>query len=269
MERKLSLLQGMVLLFQVAGFIVAFILGLIGVLWLGITLAAQPIWALFPLFCLSALVFFSISLWRMLTAAHQLADELAFLPRQVHRVLPLLDRCRESCVVAALAWLVVPICVIASQVDLPGSALPTLWLLLLALSFHLPASALRRTLPLASREALPFPAGRVLLGVTALSTAAMTLWCCAQSEPTVFGWVLVGLFALCCLCLALFALRLHPRLLQLSGWGLILLGALLLLFVISSTGTDGWISLLCLLAFACIPVAIGLWLTVLSDLISP
>lgn len=209
MERKLSLLQGMVLLFQVAGFIVAFILGLIAVLGLGITLAAQPIWALFALFCLSALVFFSISLWRMLAAAHQLADELAFLPRQVHRVLPLLDRYRESCVVAALAWLVVPICVIASQVDLPGSVLPTLWLLLLALSFHLPASALRCTLPLAFREALPFPASRVLLG------------------------------------------------------------ALLLLFVISSTGTDGWISLLCLLAFACIPVAIGLWLTVLSDLISP
>lgn len=113
-----------------------------------------------------------------------------------------------------------------------------------------------------------FPAGRVLLGVTALSTAAMTLWCCARSESTVFGWVLVGLFALCCLCLVLFALRLHPRLL-LSGWGLILLRALLLLFVISSTGSAGWIFLLCLLAFACIPVAIGLWLTVLSDLISP
>lgn len=80
MERKLSLLQGMVLLFQVAGFIVAFILGLIGVLWLGITLAAQPILALFPLFCLSALVFLSISLWRMLTAAHQLAENWRSFP---------------------------------------------------------------------------------------------------------------------------------------------------------------------------------------------
>lgn len=269
MEKKLALLQGMIRLFQVAGIIVAFMLGLIGLLGVGIGLAGQPSLALLSLFCLSILVIISISAWRMLATAHPLADELLLLPRNVFRVLPLLDRCWESCVVAALVWLVVPICVIVYQGDLPGSMLPTLCLLLLALSFHLPAAALRRTLPLTSREALPFPAGRVLLGVTTLSTAAMTLWCCARSEPTVFDWVLLMLCGLCCLGLALFALRMHPRLLRLSGWGLILLGALLLLFSISSIGTAGWIFLLCLLAFACIPAAVGLWLTVLSDLVSP
>lgn len=269
MEKKLSLLQGMVLLFQVAGIIVAFMLGLIGLLGVGIGLAGQPSLALLSLFCLSVLAVISISAWRMLTTAHQLADELTFLPRHAHRVLPLLDRCRECCVIAALVWLTIPLCLMLPYGKLNAFALPPLWFFLLALSFHLPAAALRRTLPLTSREALPFPAGRVLSGVTALATCVLMLWSFSLETPTPFEWVLLVLCGLCCLGLALFALRMHPRLLRLSGWGLILLGALLLLFIISSIGTAGWIFLLCLLAFACIPAAVGLWLTVLSDLISP
>lgn len=272
MEKKLALLQGMIRLFQVAGIIVAFMLGLIGLLGVGIGLAGQPSLALLSLFCLSILVIISISAWRMLATAHPLADELLLLPRNVFRVLPLLDRCWESCVVAALVWLVVPICVIVYQGDLPGSMLPTLCLLLLALSFHLPAAALRRTLPLTSREALPFHASRVLSGVTALITCVLMLWSFSLETPTPFEWVLLGLCGLCCLGLALFALRMHPRLHQLSGWGLILLGALLILHYLPFTGASGIefpLTLISLLAFACIPAAVGLWLTVLSDLISP
>lgn len=272
MEKRLALLQGMIRLFQVAGIIVAFMLGLIGLLGFGIGLAGQPSLALLSLSCLSILVVISISAWRMLTTAHLLADELLLLPRNVFRVLPLLDRCRKCCVVAALVWLTIPLCLMLPYGQLNAFALPPLWFFLLALSFHLPAAALRRTLPLTSREALPFPAGRVLSGVTALITCVLTLWSFSQETPTPFEWVLLGLCGLCCLGIALFALWMHPRLLRLSGWGLILLSALLLLHYLPFTGASGLeflLMLISLLAFACIPAAVGLWLTVLSDLISP
>lgn len=271
MEKKCSLLKGMVVLFQFAGIILAFLLMLLGLLGFVVGLSEQPSLALMSLFCLSILTIISISAWRMLAAARQLADDLPLLPRYALRVLPLLDRCTKCCIIAALAWLAIPLFLMLPQGELNDFVLPPLWLILLALSFHLPAASLRRTLPLAHREALPFPAGRILLGVTALITCVLTLWSFFLTVPTPSEWVLLAVFGLCCLCLALFALQLHPRMLRLSGWGLILLGALLCLNYLPFSATTGIVSplaLVLLLAFACIPAAIGLWLTVLSDLIS-
>lgn len=273
MEKKLFLLEGMIVLFRMAGIMLGFMLMLMGFLGLGVGLREQTTLWIFALFCLSALATVSISAWRLLDAAHRLIEEITISKRRVFQILPLLSRCSTCCVVIAGAWLVLMVgFLILNEVLLPSACtlcgVIALCTLLLALGFHLPAAALRRTLPLMGREQLPFAAGRSLLGVVALAVGVVLALAGRQLSPTTLEWVLLADVWTCCLLLALFALCMHPRLLRLCGWGLILLGGLTILNCGSAIVTGGWMLPLILLATACIPAAIGLWLTVLTDLIS-
>lgn len=282
MNRKLFLLQGMIVLFLAVGTGAAALLCFIGVLGIamGITSAQVPLLS-FALFCLIEVLFVSVCAWRGLTAAFRLAEYLADSPHNRHAILPCLQRASRCCLLAGCAWaLLIAVLTLISGRSLANVSIlaayllpaPCLWLL--ALGLYSPAAALMRTLPLTPAPRLSLFHTRILTVLCALLLAAVGLWSGIASQLK--GWELTisAVFALACILIALHAWQGKFLLLRAAGWCFVLCSAGLAVQYFAariSWGnllTLGWMEAMAMLALMLFPAAVGLGISVLADCIS-
>ena len=280
-DGRLCVLQGLLILCQAVGLVLAALLGIIGISGACIGLGGAGVSMLFmALFCLAEVAMVSVCLWRALNALRLMIRELPCAAG--HLIMPALGRLdciTENTALTGCAWAllvtVLAICGWEAAATPDGFArcmLPAPCLWLIALGSHLPAASIRQRLPYTGASPLPVPVARWLLALCAVLTAAAG--CMTRPE----GWLLPACtaFIAALLLIALWAWRRRPRLLRVAGWCLILCAAGLMLHTAGSRMADGMrlslsglAPLLPALAMIYFPAAAGMSLLLLPNLIFP
>lgn len=286
MQRRLSVIQALIVLFLAVGTGAAVPLVFIGALGVAMGVSGGRIsLAVFALFCLGEVIFVGICAWRELTAAYRLAGQLRRAPGDRHALIRHLLSMAVGCALAGMAWLVlISVMALISWTErstwrvFAAYVLPTPCLWAMALGFHIPAAMLRRTLPETRAVRLPVTAARHLLCavLALLSATGLAVYLSdGLARMSLLELPACGFFTLGCVLACLASWKTRPVLQTAAGWCFIGCSAGLLFQYVASSiqwgglTTVGWMEALGMLALTAFPTAVGLGILVFRDMIPP